>query len=51
MQRLLGGGPPLQRHRQLSGGDRRGAIRGARLLLLHLQAAQRQASLPQEAPG
>lgn len=51
LQYLPGGGSSLQRHRQLSGGDRRGAIWGASLLLLHLQAAQRQTGLPQEDPG
>lgn len=50
MQHLLGGGSSLQRHDQLPGGDRRGLVWGASLLLLHLQAAQRQTSLPQEDP-
>lgn len=50
MHPLPGGGPSLQRHHQLSGGDQRGLIRRPRLLLLHLQAAQRQTGLPQEDP-
>lgn len=51
LQRLPGGGSSLRRPRQLSGGRRRGAVWGASLLLLHLQAAQRQTRLPQEDPG